>query len=250
MSEYILPASDDLERRRLALLEAHHDPDSIAALEETGVGPGWRCLDVGAGGGSISRWLMARGADVLATDLDISGLEGIDARVHDITSDRPLPLGFDLVHTRLLLLHLPEREKIAVKLARRLRPGGWLVAGDIDFTGVDALEPGEAFAATWRAWCAATEAAGWDLACGTRLEPMLRAAGVRDVRTTVTGSECPGGSPALQILSLAFEKLRPRLVAHGAPDDAVTEARRQLEDPARRFVPPATWTAWGQMGHS
>ena len=31
--------------------------------------------------------------------------------------------------------------------------------------------------ATWRAWCAATNAAGWDLACGTQLEELLRAAG-------------------------------------------------------------------------
>ncbi|MCW2990230.1 MAG: hypothetical protein JWM73_824, partial [Solirubrobacterales bacterium] len=70
MPRYLLPSDDEVERRRLELLQRHHDPDSIAALERTGVGPGWRCLDVGAGAGSISRWLLGREASVLATDLD------------------------------------------------------------------------------------------------------------------------------------------------------------------------------------
>lgn len=245
MSEYLLPRTDALEQRRLALLERHHDPDSIAALERTGVGPGWRCLDVGAGAGSICRWLLARGADVLATDLDIGALGGIDARVHDITSDDPLPGPFDLVHARLLLLHLPTRDAIVERLAGLLRPGGWIVVGDIDFTCVAAAQPSAAWDATWRAWCAATADAGWDLACGTRLAGMLRAAGIGGVEAIATGEECPGDSPALQILSLAFERLRGRLIAHGATDADVTTARAELEDPARRFVPPATWTAWG-----
>jgi SAM-dependent methyltransferase len=246
VSEYILPRDDALEERRLALLESHHDPDSIAALERTGVGPGWRCLDVGAGRGPIGRWLTARGAEVLCTDLDVGALSGLDARVHDITSDEPLPEApFDLVHTRLLLLHLPSRDAVAAKLAGLLRPGGWLVAGDIDFTVVAAAEPSDAFAETWFAWCAATTGAGWELGCGARLPEMLRAAGLEEVESTVTGEQCAGGSPALQILSLAFEKLRSRLVEHGASDAAVSEARRALEDPARSFAPPTTWTAWG-----
>jgi SAM-dependent methyltransferase len=237
---YILREGDELERRRLELLELHHDPDSIAALERTGVGAGWRCLDVGAGAGSISRWLVARGAEVLATDLDISGLEGVDARVHDITSDEPLPGPFDLVHTRLVLLHLPDREAVARRLGELARPGGWVVAGDIDFTPVAMAEPSAKWTRTWAAWCAATEAAGWDLACGARLPELLRGAGLKDVRAD--------GLVPLLILSLAFERLRERLVAHGASEADVTGAREALEDPAQHFVAPVTWTATGRRG--
>lgn len=250
MTEYILGRDAEVERRRLALLEAHHDPDSIAALERTGVGPGWRCLDVGAGSGSIARWLLSRGADVLATDLDVSGLHGLDARAHDITSDEPLPGPFDLVHTRLLLLHLPSRADVARRLAGLTRPGGWVVAGDIDFTPVAMDEPTPAWERTWAAWRAATTAAGWDLACGPRLAALLAGAGLRDVEAASSPFSGPGGIAPLAILSLAFERLRPRLVAHGAADDDVTAARAALEDPARRFVAPTTWTAWGQSGHS
>lgn len=45
------------ERRRLRNLEAWQDPATARRLHAIGVGPGWRCLDVGAGGGSIARRL-------------------------------------------------------------------------------------------------------------------------------------------------------------------------------------------------
>jgi hypothetical protein len=240
VTEYLLRDGDELERRRLALLERHHDPDTIAALERTGVGAGWRCLDVGAGGGSIARWLLGRGADVLATDLDVSRLDGLPALEHDITSDAPLPGPFDLVHTRLVLLHLPQREAVVRRLAEIAER--WLVIGDIDFTPVAMRAATPAWDRTWSAWCAVTEAAGWDLACGRRLEGMLRGAGLTEVGTTATGEEVAGGAIALEILSLALERLRGHLEAHGADVDA---ARALLMDPANRFMPPVTWTAWG-----
>ncbi len=51
---------DDAERERLACLEQAVDPRSIRQLAALGVTRGWTCLDVGAGGGSITRWLARR----------------------------------------------------------------------------------------------------------------------------------------------------------------------------------------------
>jgi hypothetical protein len=48
------------ERERLAAIEGELDSCSIACLTALGVGPGWRCLEVGAGAGSIARWLSER----------------------------------------------------------------------------------------------------------------------------------------------------------------------------------------------
>jgi hypothetical protein len=45
---------DAFERKRLALLTKVADPITIRRLNETKVGPGWRCLDVGAGDGSVA----------------------------------------------------------------------------------------------------------------------------------------------------------------------------------------------------
>src|SRR4051812_10303747 len=129
------------EQRRLALLEQVEDPFVTATLDRLGVAAGWRCLDVGAGGGSIARWLRDRvgttGA-VVAGDLDTRFFQderGIEARTLDILRDDLEPDHFDLVHCRALLHHLRGNELEAVtRMAKSLRPGGVLVANEC-FTG-------------------------------------------------------------------------------------------------------------------
>jgi SAM-dependent methyltransferase len=100
-------------RRRLTLLEEWHDPASIARLRALGVTSGWRCLEAGAGAGSIARWLCKQvGPEgrVVAVDLEPGLLEelphGENLEIHrvDLVRD-PLPQGgFDLVHTRAVLI--------------------------------------------------------------------------------------------------------------------------------------------------
>jgi hypothetical protein len=62
---------DAFERERLAVLTRIADPITTRCL--TDLGPGWRCLDVGAGDGSVARWLAGR---VVATDLNPRFLAG------------------------------------------------------------------------------------------------------------------------------------------------------------------------------
>ena len=106
-----------------------------------GVGPSWRCLEVGGGGGSVAAWLSERvGPDgyVLATDIDprflvTLKLSNVEARKHDILNDE-LPEGsFDLVHARAVLEHLPARQEALRQLVTTLTPGGWLLVEDADF---------------------------------------------------------------------------------------------------------------------
>src|SRR3712207_3677967 len=105
-SGYIFDHKWPGERHRLALLEQRYDPPTIRRLESIGVTRGWSCLEVGAGGGSIARWLAQHVEDigrVVATDLDVGFLEdaaaaNLEVWQHDITVD-PLPSEtFDLVH--------------------------------------------------------------------------------------------------------------------------------------------------------
>ena len=128
-------------RRRLSLLEEVADPLSIRHLEARGVGPGWRCLEVGGGGGSIAAWLaraVGPTGHVLATDIDTRFLDDLAApnlvvRRHDIAAD-DLPDGaFDLVHARAVLHHLPDHDRALARMTAALRPGGWLVVEDPDW---------------------------------------------------------------------------------------------------------------------
>lgn len=106
------------------------DGYSAAMLDATGVGPGYRCLELGTVGGSIPRWLAGRVAP--------SG--GVVARERAVAAPAEGP--FDLIHARLVLPHLTRRPDVLHGLTDTLRPGGWLVVGD--FSGPLALESGGA----------------------------------------------------------------------------------------------------------
>lgn len=126
--------------RRLELLARHEDPGTIRCLERIGVERGWRCLEVGAGAGTIARWLadrVAPGGSVVATDLHTALLEplagdSLEVQEHDIVNDELEPSSFDLIHARQVLMHLPERTEVLGKLAEATKPGGWLLIEDSD----------------------------------------------------------------------------------------------------------------------
>lgn len=82
-------------------------------LDRLGLGAGSRCWEVGAGGRGIPEALAAAVGPtgyVLATDIDPSWLradDGYEVRRHDVAVDPPPEPGtFDLVHARLVLVHL------------------------------------------------------------------------------------------------------------------------------------------------
>src|SRR5687767_1519985 len=118
MTQYVLDNAARETEGRFAALASTYDPVTFDALSHTGVRDGWRCLEVGGGGGSVADWLsreVGQDGSVVVTDIDPQWMVGAERRPnvtvlrHDIVDD-PLPEGeFDLVHARLLLLHLPER---------------------------------------------------------------------------------------------------------------------------------------------
>ncbi|MGA8617190.1 MAG: class I SAM-dependent methyltransferase [Candidatus Sulfotelmatobacter sp.] len=106
-----------------------------------GISHGLRCLEVGAGGASVAAWLCEQVGPtgrVVATDINIQLLEGIklpnfEAIKDDITVDSPPENGFDFVHSRWLLHHLPKPELTIRRMIDALRPGGWLLLEEVDF---------------------------------------------------------------------------------------------------------------------
>src|SRR5262245_47219920 len=180
-------------RQRLAALEAWLDPGTIRLLEVLGVGDGWRCLDVGAGGGSIAAWLCRRvgvAGHVLATDLDTRFLEAIDApslevRRHDVTTDALPDRAFDLVHARAVLEHLPRsaRERALDRMVAALKPGGWLLAESGDYISWTPLPgvPAQSAALFARASAAIFGLQLIDEFYGRRLPDDLQAHGVVEV---------------------------------------------------------------------
>jgi hypothetical protein len=123
-----------------AAVEAFYDPESIRLLYARGIDEGWRCLEVGGGGGSIARWLLSRCGDygrIVVTDIDTSHMQDLqDPKVevdhHDIVRD-PVPDNvFHLVHERLVLGELTERDTALEKMVRTVRGGGMIVVEELD----------------------------------------------------------------------------------------------------------------------
>jgi SAM-dependent methyltransferase len=253
---YSFDASWEGERQRLARIEAWLDPQSIRIFEEHGVQPGWRCLDVGAGGGSLTEWLCDRvgpRGSVVALDADTRFLDKLSApnlevRRSDVVHE-PMPeREFDLVHTRFLLQHLPEREHVLEKLARAVKPGGRLIVFDSGGAPPVALQDRERFDRFGIAFMTAAAQSGWDLAWAPCLPQRLTELGLVDIRARafreyVTGSD--GGFPAF--IALSIDRLRERLLATGWLEPADLDALiAALRDTTCAFLTFECWVASGR----
>jgi Histidine kinase-, DNA gyrase B-, and HSP90-like ATPase len=72
MSQYIFDNAAPQAGQRFASLQTLYDHWTIRHLETTGVGPGWLCWEVGAGGGSIARWLAERNSTTVGSGLGLA----------------------------------------------------------------------------------------------------------------------------------------------------------------------------------
>jgi SAM-dependent methyltransferase len=137
---YVLDNAAPQTPARFSALAELYDATTIRHLERIGVAAGWRCWEIGAGPGSIALWLADRCGpvgSVLATDIDTRFLDEVKhanlaVRQHDIVSDPLRDQAFDLIHARLVLVHLPEREKALDRMIASLKPGGWLLTEEFD----------------------------------------------------------------------------------------------------------------------
>ena len=253
MTGYALSNAWELARERLSLLEATYDPASFRRAEALGIQPGWRCLDAGAGGGSFARWLASRVGEtgsVLAVDLDVTQLEqleapGVEVRQMDLVTDELPCDAFDLVHTRIVLLHVPERDAVLARLAAAVRPGGLLLVEEDDIHPVPATAEG-AYLEAWQAFEAMMRSAGTNPEWARRLPERLAALGLADVDAGLDGQLFRGGSAPARFWSLTWLQVRERIIAMGVPAETVDAGRAVLEDPARWYYGPVRVVAWGR----
>jgi SAM-dependent methyltransferase len=247
----------DDQRGRIKAAEDLLDAGTIQILERVGVPAGWRCLEVGAGGGSIARWLAERVAptgrvvatDINTRDLDVGRHVELEVRQHDIVNDALEESSFDLVHARLVLEHLPQREQVFLKLASALRPGGWLVIEDTDYvSGVPISEHGaREHERTQSVRLQEFAAAGVDHTLGRQLPARLRALGLEDVANEGRVWVMEGGSPGAHWFRLSLDHLRTRLVGVGKlTDDEVDRMLALFEDPHWSAFSPIIMSAWGR----
>lgn len=245
---------------RFGALAELFDPVTFRHVDRLGIGPGMRCWEVGAGGPSVPRGLAERvgpAGAVLATDIDVSWTRAATGGVvnvvrHDVAADPPpSPGSFDLVHARLVLVHVADRAEAVRRMVRALRPGGWLLLEDADPMLQPRLCPEESgpeerLANRLRSGFRTLMAArGADLSFGRTLPRVLREAGLAEV-----GADAyfPITSPACAVLEDAtVRQIRGLLVAEGLADDQ--EIDHHLANVATGRLDLATApmiSAWGR----
>lgn len=233
--------------RQLDLLAEILDGHSTGVLSELDIQPGWRCLDVGAGAGSISDWLAERvGATGRVTAMDLkprytpasdivdvrAGDDG-DVRTADLPTDR-----FDLIHARLVLMHLPDRAAVLRRLAGALRPGGILVLSEWDCTGTaDMLlrapmpQATQAFTAFHNGLLDLAVGNGASLDWARRVPLAMLDAGLINVGSQTHNQLWTGGEAGCLLHASNSRQMRAPLLAHGVSVEQLDTLHEAMHDP-------------------
>jgi 2-polyprenyl-3-methyl-5-hydroxy-6-metoxy-1,4-benzoquinol methylase len=255
-SAYVYGQSDRrAELDRLRRLEAIADPATLATFDHIGVAPGWRCLEVGAGAGSIARALASRvgtAGHVVATDIDLQFLAhhagaNLEVRRADVLADELEPGAYDLVHTRHLVAHVAARaDEVIERLAGAVAPGGWLVVEDVDLStpmlvaGSDADQ--QAFAAVYQAFESVLRARGGDAHIGRRLPLLVERSGLVDIEVNATVAYSRSGDDATAMMLGSLTAVRPALIDAGVAPDALDRVTALLQGPEHRAFGPINVT--------
>lgn len=231
---YVFQRVDDRrERERLRAIEGVFDPASRRRLLATGLQAGWHCLEVGPGAGSIMNWMgevVGPTGQVVAVDLDTKFLSD-EERPHvsvvraDICAAQLPQESFEVVHARYVLIHLADYEVALTKMLGCLKPGGWLVLEEPDFSASRGISGEEQELASVRKVNQAIEqmyaTLRMDYALGLKLPALLQQRGLKDLTVENETPLCAGGSSMATVMKMSAEQLREKYLATGVvePED-------------------------------
>lgn len=242
---------------RFGALEAMYDEVSFRHLAPF-VRPGSRCLEVGGGSGSVALWMAERvGPEgrVLVTDIDTRFLDdlkvsNLEVRKHDIVNDSIEEGAFDVVHTRLVLVHLPQRLAVIDRLIAALRSGGWLILQEFDSRSMEpdpSVAPAEHLLKTLVAMWDLMGSRGVNVRFGRDLFSVLRDRGLVEVAAEGHVVMNTGRSPGADLMRANFNQMHDALVSSGRLTEAEFQADlARLEVPETTWPSSVLWTAWGR----
>jgi SAM-dependent methyltransferase len=258
----ISPAADrsrrqELLREHFDTLAALYDPATFYRIGQLGIGEVWRCWEAGAGGGTVARWLSERAGNtgrVVATDVNADALatsRGVDVEVlrHDLGAEVAPGDGFDLVHARLVLEHVPDHAAALATMAGALRPGGWLLAESADpmlqpLACPDETGPAQALANKVRQAIWALDGHSSQKRFGRMLPRLLRAAGLSDIRAE---AHFPlGGPDAVRLQRTLIERRADRLLVTGLLSQEELDRHRADLDGGLDLAAFPVISAWGR----
>jgi SAM-dependent methyltransferase len=243
-------ARPDAELERLRALEGIFDAATRDCLLATGLAPGWRCLEVGPGAGSIARWLsetVTEAGHVLAVDVNARFLAGrskgnLEIREADIRTASLQAGSVDLAHARFVLIHVPQWMEALAAMIASLKPGGWIVLEEPDFSSSRALagppDLRRAFDNVHRAIEAMFCQRNMDHAFGARLPALLQGDKLESIAIENDAPIVAGGSPQARMMAMSTFQLAEKYVATGLA------SRQDIELYGRFAADPTCWATY------
>lgn len=248
MTEYIFTDHQETkEIHRLRLIERAFDESTCQLLAGTGISEGWHCLEVGAGAGSILRWLGERvGPTGLTVAVDkkatcLSDFVGPPYRVVEADiRDYHAEIRFDLIHARYVLIHNHDAQSLIARFKTMLKPGGYMVLEEPDFEAAEWLDyryavHGNKVNQAIRALFATQ---GLDPGYGKRLPMQATNLGFAVMRADTTVHLAPGCSPVASVMAESAFALKDKYLSTGKATE------EDIEFYTRGAGDPASWAAY------
>jgi SAM-dependent methyltransferase len=220
------------------------------------------CLEIGLGEGSIARHLATIVGDTgKVVGIDINPrfvadgtVPNLDIRRGDIATIALEPAAYDLVHARLVMLHVNDRASAMRNISRALKPGGVLLLEEPNLRTMCAVSHDPAITArierVYRATFAYYESIGMDTTFGLRVPALLESHGFNDVGVYTHTPLAPGGSTIAQMRGVGTGYIATELIKTGLTDSNDITAYIAASHDARVWTMYyTTVSVWGYKTH-
>jgi predicted O-methyltransferase YrrM len=249
-------------KRRLDVLARVMAPATVSLLDQIGIREGDRCVDVGCGGGNVTRELARRVGDqgsVIGLDLDdallelaaaeltAAGITNVEFRCHDAAHLEDAD--YDLAYARLLLSHVSDPAGVAAAMVASIKPGGVVAVEDLDFDGYSCYPPCAAHDRWVEIYRETIHRRGGNHHLGPALPALLQTSGVQDIGVAVS-QPCSLQGDAKLCAPMALEAMTDVVVSEGvASADEVSHIvavlYQRAADPTTLMGLPRIVQAWG-----
>ena len=241
-------------------------PLSAELLDRVGLERGQSAIDLGCGPSGIIQLLSERvspGGRVIGVDADPvhvtmarefadeRGLRDVEIVAADARHTGLPAASFDLVHSRTLLVTIPEPQTVVAEMVRLATPGGWVASLEADTEYALCHPPHPAFDRVCELFDEAFRRNGADPFIGRRLPELYREAGLEDIGVEARAPIHPAGNTRRTVRLDLVRSMRPTILERGLADEQELDeldraVREHLADPNTLIMPALYFLAWGR----